>query len=278
MRTQLLSSRAGYNPPTRMKKRGRTFVVVGIVLPSLTFLLHAQARPLSNASPDEIAAGKRIFAAQCAWCHGTDGVGGSGPSLQRATLRHARQDTDLVAIVRTGIPGTEMPGSQLSMTETMAWRTAAYVRSLGRASREVIRGDAQRGAAVYEAKGCQTCHVLNGRGTAVGPELTRIGALRGATYLREAMVKPEAARPPGYLVVRASTRAGTELRGIRVDEDVFWIHVRDAAGKVHALEKKHLVQLDRELTATLMPSYASLLTADELDDLVAYLSSRQDER
>ena len=244
----------------------------------LELLLFAQARPLANAGPEDIAAGKRIFAAQCAWCHGTDGVGGSGPSLQRPTLRHARQDIDLVAIVRTGIPGTEMPGSQLSMTETMAWRTASYVRSLGRAPREAIRGDAQRGAAVYEAKGCQTCHVLNGRGTAVGPELTRIGALRGAAYLREAMVKPEAARPPGYLVVRAVARTGDEVRGIRVDEDVFWIHVRDAAAKLHALEKKHLAQLDRELTGTLMPSYASSLTADELDDLVAYLSSRQDER
>lgn len=260
-----------------MKTR-RTSVVVGVVLPSLTLLLNAQTRPLSNAGPDDIASGKRIFAAQCAWCHGADGVGGSGPSLQRSVLRHARQDSDLFAIVRNGIPGTEMPGSQLWMTETMAWRTAAYVRSLGRAPQETIRGDVQRGAAVYEAKGCQACHVLNGRGTALGPELTRIGALRGVTYLREAMVKPEAARPPGYLVVRASTKAGTEVRGIRVDEDVFWIHVRDAGGRLHALEKKHLVQLDRELTGTLMPSYASLLTADELDDLVAYLSSHQGER
>jgi cytochrome c oxidase cbb3-type subunit III len=244
----------------------------------LTLLLIAQARPLSNAGPEDIAAGKRIFAAQCAWCHGTDGVGGSGPSLQRSALRHARQDNDLVAIVRNGIPGTEMPGSQLSMTETMAWRTAAYVRSLGRAPREAIRGDAQRGAAVYESKGCQACHVLNGRGTAVGPELTRIGALRGATYLREAMVQPEAARPPGYLVVRAVTHGATEVRGIRVDEDVFWIHIRDAAGKLHVLEKKQLVQIDRDLTGTLMPSYASSLTAAELDDLVAYLASRQDQQ
>ena len=64
---------------------------------------------------------------------------------------------------------------------------------------------------------------------------------------------------PGYLVVRAAPRAGGEVRGIRVDEDVFWIHLRDAAGTLHVLEKKHLQRLDRELTGTLMPSYASLL-------------------
>ena len=159
----------------------------------------------------------------------------------------------------------------------MTWRTAAYVRSLGRRPAEPVRGDPTRGAATYEAKGCQTCHVIAGRGTALGPELTAIGALRGPAYLRESIVKPEAAHPPGYLVVRAAPRAGGEVRGIRVDEDVFWIHLRDGAGTLHVLEKKHLQRLDRELTGTLMPSYASL-SADELDNLVAYLASRRGTR
>jgi len=45
--------------------------------------------------------------------------------------------------------------------------------------------------------------VIAGRGGTLGPELTSIGALRGAPYIREALVKPEAAHPSGYLVVRA---------------------------------------------------------------------------
>jgi putative heme-binding domain-containing protein len=159
----------------------------------------------------------------------------------------------------------------------MAWRTAAYVRSLGRKPAQQVRGDPTRGAATYEAKGCQTCHVIAGRGTALGPELTAIGALRGPAYLRESLVKPEAAHPPGYLVVRALPRDGAEVRGIRLDEDVFWVHVRDAAGTLHVLEKKHLQRLDRELTGTLMPSYASL-SAAELDNLVAYLVSLRSAR
>jgi putative heme-binding domain-containing protein len=249
----------------------------GAVLPVLLALpLQAQPRPLSSAGPEELAAGKRIFEAQCAWCHGTGGAGGSGPSLRRSTLRHAADDATLVAIVRNGIAGTEMPGFQWSLTDTMAWRTAAYVRSLGRAPREPVRGDARRGAAVYAGRNCQSCHVLGGHGTALGPELTSIGALRGVAYLREAIVKPEAARPPGYLVVRAVARSGDEIRGIRVDEDAFWIHIRDGAGTLRVLEKKLLLQVDREQTATLMPSYASVLSDGELDDLVAYLAARGD--
>jgi putative heme-binding domain-containing protein len=177
-----------------------------------------------------------------------------------------------VKIVRTGIPGTEMPSLDHALTETMAWQIAAYVRSLGRAGGLPLPGNASHGASIYEANACASCHIVGGKGTALGPELTSIGALRGAAYLREALIKPEAAHPPGYLVVKATTNAGQEVRGIRLNEDVFYVHIRDARGVVHTLQKSDLSRLDRELEASLMPSYARLAAGD-LDDLVAYLAS-----
>jgi len=86
-------------------------------------------------------------------------------------------------------------------------------------------------------------------------------------------VKPAASHPPGYLVVRAVPAGGAEVRGIRVNEDVFWIHIRDASGNVHALQKSELTRLDRELEGTLMPSYDARLSTAQLDDLVAYLAT-----
>jgi putative heme-binding domain-containing protein len=233
----------------------------------------AQTRPLGAAISTDIAAGRRIFDAQCAWCHGAGGTGGTGPDLRRATLRHAANDATLVEIVRNGIAGTEMPSFAVALTDAMAWQTAAYVRSLGRTRASSVRGDAQRGAQLYDSSGCGSCHVVSGRGGILGPELTAIGALRGATYLRDAIVKPAAAHPPGYLVVRAVPASGAEVRGIRVNEDVFWIHIRDAGGTVHALQKSELKSVERELDASLMPSYATRLKDAELDDLIAYLST-----
>jgi len=230
-------------------------------------------RSLTAATANDITAGQRIFDSQCAWCHGAGGTGGTGPDLHRTTLRHAATDRELTTIVRNGIPGTEMPGFTSALTETMAWQTAAYVRSLGRARGRPLPGNAQHGAALYDSNGCAGCHIVGGRGNALGPELTTIGALRGAPYLRDALVKPEAAHPPGYLVVKATTQTGTEIRGIRVNEDVFYVHVRDARGTLHTLQKSELSKLERELDATLMPSYASRITGADLDDLVAYLAS-----
>jgi putative heme-binding domain-containing protein len=229
-------------------------------------------RALAAAGATDLTAGQKIFDAQCAWCHGANGTGGTGPSLQRATLNHAAKDSELVQIVRAGIPGTEMPSFAIALTDRMAWQTAAYVKSLGRTRARPLPGNAERGASLYETTGCANCHVVAGRGGVLGPELTRIGALRGAPYLRDALVKPAATHPPGYLVVHATTTDGAQVEGIRLNEDVFWILIRDIGGVVHSLEKARLAKVERRLDATLMPSYASRLSDAQLDDMVAYLA------
>ena len=238
----------------------------------------AQTRALAAAAANDLTAGQKIFDAQCAWCHGAAGTGGTGPTLQRPVLNHASKDSELVDIVRGGIPGTEMPSFAVALTERMAWQTAAYVKSLGRTRGRPLPGSPERGAALYASNGCASCHIVAGRGTALGSELTRIGALRGASYLRDALIKPEATHPPGYLVVHAATADGADVRGIRLNEDVFWILIRDAGGRVHTLEKARLSKLERQLEATLMPSYATRLSDAQLDDLVAYLAGLRGER
>jgi len=231
----------------------------------------AQTRATRPAAPTDATAGKQVFDSQCAWCHGTDGEGGTGPNLH-GRLRHATDVKSIVEIVTNGIPGTEMPSFRSPLTERSIRQAAAYVDSLTRAVPRAVGGDARHGAALYQSNGCASCHVINGEGGVLGPELTSIGAQRGGPYLREAIVKPEAAHPPGYVVVRAIQSDGPEIRGIRVNEDVFWIQIRDPGGTVHSLEKASLTKLERQLDATLMPSYSTRLSAADVDDVVAYLA------
>ena len=232
----------------------------------------AQTRPAAPPAVTDTAAGHRIFDAQCAWCHGAGGDGGTGPNLH-GRLRHATTLTSVVDIVINGIPGTDMPSFRLGLTDRSARQAAVYVQSLSRTAARPGAGNATRGDALYQASGCASCHVVEGQGGILGPELTTIGARRGPQYLREAIVTPAASHPPGYLVVRAVPASGAAVRGIRVNEDVFWIAIRDAGGTVHALQKSELAQLDREIDASLMPSYESRLSPAQLDDLVAYLGT-----
>ena len=252
-----------------MRRRLRVLVHTAwlVLLPLTAF---AQTRPAPPAAATDLASGRRIFDAQCAWCHGNGGDGGAGPNLH-GKLIHATTLASIVDIITKGIPATDMPSFRLTDRETR--QTATYVLSLSRSTSRPGPGNAERGAAVYQSTGCGSCHVVDGRGGILGPELTAIGGRRGAVYLREAIVKPAASHPPGYLVVRAVPASGAEVRGIRVNEDVFWIHIRDASGMVHALQKSELARVERELEATLMPSYETRLSSAQLDDLVTYLAT-----
>ena len=252
-----------------MRRRLRVLVHTAwlVLLPLTVF---GQTRPAAPAATTDLASGRRIFDAQCAWCHGNAGDGGAGPNLH-GKLLHATSLSSIIDIINKGIPATDMPSFRLTERETR--QTATYALSLSRSTSRPGPGNAERGAAVYQSNGCGSCHVIDRRGGILGPELTTIGGRRGAVYLREAIVKPAASHPPGYLVVRAVPASGAEVRGIRVNEDVFWIHIRDASGLVHALQKSELTRVDRELEATLMPSYETRLSSAQLDDLVTYLAT-----
>jgi putative heme-binding domain-containing protein len=253
-----------------MSRRLRVLVHSTCLTLFLTPVASAQTRPA--AGPTDLATGQRIFDAQCAWCHGNGGDGGTGPNLH-GKLRHATTLASIVDIITNGIPGTDMPSFRLGLTERGTRQAATYVLSLTRSSLRAGPGNAERGAALYQSSGCGSCHVVEGRGGILGPELTDIGGRRGGVYLREAIIKPAASHPPGFLVVRAIPASGAEIRGLRVNEDVFWITIRDASGTVHTLQKSDLSRIDRELEGTLMPSYESRLSAPQLDDLVAYLAT-----
>src|ERR1039457_5227244 len=65
--------------------------------------------PLSVATANDTAAGKRIFDSQCALCHGIGGTGGRGPALTRAKMRHAADGSELIDVIVGGVNGTGMP-------------------------------------------------------------------------------------------------------------------------------------------------------------------------
>jgi cytochrome c oxidase cbb3-type subunit III len=227
-------------------------------------------RPSSAA---DIAAGKKIFAAQCALCHGADGAGGSGPSLRVRVLRHAPDEAALLEVIREGIDDTPMPSFVWALSDRSVRQTAAYVRSLGRTPPVPIPGDRARGLAIYQRSGCAVCHTVNGEGGVIGPDLSAIGAARGARSLRLSLTDPGAEHAPGYLVATVTAAGAAPVRGIVVDEDVFWIHLRDAAGQLQTIRKPEGVRIERDTKGSIMPSYASRVSEAELTDLVAYLSS-----
>lgn len=234
-------------------------------------------KPAKTKAPRaDVAAGKRLFERHCSLCHGIDGKGGRGPALNRAHLAHAPDDEGLKSVIVNGIP-PNMPEAWFLEDKDVV-NVAAFVRSLGKIPADKLPGDAARGAGVYAKSGCSNCHILNGAGQGYGPELTGIGERRSASFLLQAIRKPSAALPEGFLLVRATTGSGESIEGIRVNEDTFTIQIKDAAGQYHSLRKEELKELRKMRGESPMPAFDGILSEAEMQDLVAYVASQREEQ
>jgi cytochrome c oxidase cbb3-type subunit III len=253
-----------------------------VTLAFLLLLATTQSAPAPAVNAD-IEHGKKLFDGMCARCHGVDGTGDEGPSLNRPTLTRAATDEALREVIRDGIPDRGMPRVR-RLTDSELNHLVTYVRSLGRAASPAATGNPERGRAIYERLGCASCHIVNGQGGSFGPDLTEIGLSRGPAYLRQSFLGPAEALPRGtsavpgrgfteYLPVRVVTSDQREIVGVRVNEDPFTIQIRDRANRFHSFRKSDVKTLEKEFGKTLMPGFRGQLTDAESDDLVAYLSS-----
>jgi cytochrome c oxidase cbb3-type subunit III len=253
------------------------------VLALAAFAVALPAHPQGPYSADDVRAGGVMFGQLCVTCHGFNGTGGAGPPLTRPKLLNAPDDAALRAIISDGIPDRGMPRVRRTTPDELR-QIVAYVRSLGATTPAPVPGNPAKGAQIYASSGCATCHIVAGQGGVLGPVLTDVGYLRGAPYLRQAIIEPGAVLPIGtlplpargyreYLPVRVVAADGRVVRGIRLNEDVFTIQVRDQAGRLHSIRKSDAKAIQKEEGISLMPAYGDRIRGTDLDDLVAYLAS-----
>jgi cytochrome c oxidase cbb3-type subunit 3 len=225
-----------------------------------------------KTSPEDVAAGGRIFRSHCAECHGLHGEGGRGPDLTSGRFRHGESDAELLRTIMKGIPGSEMPG--IYMEDHQVWQIVSYVRSLSARSEDrTVPGDHPGGERLFGDKGgCAACHMVNGAGGRLGPDLSDIGALRSLEHLRESLLEPNKRVGGAWWTFHLKTAAGERITGLRLNEDTYSIQILDQKGNLRSFLKAELSET-RVSKESSMPAYGSTLTPGELDDLVAYLHS-----
>lgn len=224
---------------------------------------------------EDIEAGGRVYAARCAGCHGPNGDTVAGVDFRRGLFRRAVTDADLVKAITTGAAGAGMPS--FALPEAEMTRLLAYLRAGFDASGPPVKfGDRARGKTLVEGKGrCLTCHRLNGQGARTAPDLSDVGALRSASSIQRSLFEPTAGMLPINRPLRAVTRDGRTIRGRRLNEDTFTVQiVDDETGSLLSLRKSELREIELGKTSP-MPPATSVLTADEIADVVTYLASQK---
>jgi PQQ-dependent dehydrogenase (methanol/ethanol family) len=162
------------------------------------------------------------------------------------------------------MPAFDLPTDTIDALATMiaSWNAIA--------AKATVPGDAAAGRQFFVGKGqCVSCHLAQGEGSAIGPDLSDIALTLTVGDIRDALLNPDTRIAPGYGVVSVRRRDGRTLRGFARSRSSFDLAIQDLKGAFHTLSLDDVASIADEKTSHMAPVKAS---ADELRDVIAYLS------
>jgi len=135
-------------------------------------------------------------------------------------------------------------------------------------------GDVERGRTLFNASGtCAKCHKVNSEGKEVGPDLSEIGSKLSKEAMYVSILDPSAGVSVNYETYVARTLDGTTLSGILVSQTDDTVELKTAEAVVHKLKRDDVEAL-KKLPTSLMPAdLQKQLKADDLVDIVEYLTT-----
>jgi putative heme-binding domain-containing protein len=235
--------------------------------------------------------GEYQFRINCAMCHGLGARGGGrGPDLTRAVKKHTHSDADMFQVITNGIAGTAMPangtnGQGVGMTDEEIWQIITYIRSQEVKAPTQSLGNAAHGKTLfYGDANCSLCHMVEGKGGRLGPELTGVGGSRTRDAIIDSVRNPsrrlawgltESMKefPQEYESVTVVTADGKRIKGVTLNEDNFSVQIMDMNEQIHLLDKNKLLSFQKTRESA-MPKYGTDTLSDkELEDIMAYLTS-----
>ena len=220
---------------------------------------------------DALAAGRRQFETRCGGCHGADGMGGErAPAIGSGDRDRLRSEDAVRELIRNGIPDAGMPAFRLPEPDLS--ELVAFVRSRVTPARESSPpGNPDAGAAFFfGAGGCAQCHMIHGRGSVNGPDLSNAGTELTLAEIEQSLLNPAARRKRGYEVASVRLRSGETIRAFLRNESLYDLQLQAFDGRLHLLRRADVAGIERE-AASYMPALKAEPT--ELQDLLAYLAN-----
>lgn len=136
-------------------------------------------------------------------------------------------------------------------------------------------GDPAAGEKLFaEEVGCQSCHQVGDKSpVSVGPDLTNIGKFRPWEWLIQSLLDPNAEVGANWKNVEITLVSGEVKSAIMQRKTSETLQVLTAGNKVEEIPTVQVKKIEVEEGSRMPGDYSSILTYDQMADLVAYMQS-----
>jgi putative membrane-bound dehydrogenase-like protein len=173
--------------------------------------------------------------------------------------------------VQAVVPQAQRP-AVAGLTERLSQSIARQREQLTQMAPLLNGGDTERGEKVFFEKGqCLTCHRIWENGGRVGPDLTKLGAIRSGRDILESILVPSSTIAQGYETLVVTTRDGETYVGIRVGAEDGPVRLRLASGSEVAVSRSDIDRIDRSKVSLMPEGLLNSLPQVEVRDLLAFL-------
>lgn len=173
--------------------------------------------------------------------------------LDKELATHIFSNPDLAVRVRAG-NCVKRPGTAITLSPE---------RIAG------LQGNPAAGKTVFQ-KSCMACHKVEGTGTAIGPDLSAIGAKFDYPEMLDAIINPAAAIVFGYETWSIQTKNGDSFYGFLVSDGATVV-VRDLGGQQHTIPASTVLKKKKQGGSVMPDALALGLSEQQLADLTIYL-------
>lgn len=123
---------------------------------------------------------------------------------------------------------------------------------------------------------CGKCHVVNGKGKKVGPELSGIGAIQTPEYFVESILTPSAKIVKGYETMYIITTDGIPYNGLiksETDEEI--ILLKEESGEIEeiVIPKSDIEEMKKQEVSVMPGNIGELLSVRDFYGIVSFLQS-----
>jgi putative heme-binding domain-containing protein len=134
------------------------------------------------------------------------------------------------------------------------------------------QGDPARGKELFATAGtCANCHIVNGSGKEIGPDLSEIGKKLAREAMFEAILFPSAAVSPSYETYILETKNGTTMTGILVSQTPEEVTLKGADAIVRTFKRSEIEALEKSPISLMPADLHKALTVQGIADVVEYL-------